>query len=579
MSMALLGSSGRVALEAPVYTLGSAPDNHLVFHDPKVSPRHAALQLQGQQYSITDLGSMDGTYLNEQRLGSNMPVFLKNGDRIRIGDTLYTFEATPSAAAAYPPTVAASSSPSYPPTVQAPQAPAIPGYGQSNPAYGQAQQPPATPGYGQSNPAYGQAQQPPMYGQSNPALPPYGQVAQPTPAYGQMPQPPVPPAYEQAQSAPATPLYGQSSNPSLPPYGQSSNPGFPPYGQSNVSSPGYPAYTPSMSDPNAPTAAYTPAPGQPYAPLAPGLLPYPQPTQPQKKGGMKILIIALIAVLVLGLGGFGIFYVVNLPKPTISISSQYQDGSTAAGASVSSSATTFTVSGTKFSHSSTITFLLDGKAMPGNSTAQSDSDGNLAKTTLTVTTDWTTGRHTITAKDAANYVTQTGVPISIVMAGQDKTPGPNGAPTDSATGTIAATIQGSSEATNLKVSNGTVCQDKDNGQPSSNSQTDPNDPATTITETRTTSCSGSYKAGKLTYTETVTNDKLVFTGGATNGVTCNAQTPYVLEHLEGTFTSATDINGSASSDQINLTCQIGSNSQTINVPPQQSSWSGTTSMQ
>ncbi|MGH2510146.1 MAG: FHA domain-containing protein, partial [Ktedonobacteraceae bacterium] len=51
MSMALLGPFGRIALEAPVYTLGSAPDNQLVLQDPKVSPRHAALQLQGQQYS------------------------------------------------------------------------------------------------------------------------------------------------------------------------------------------------------------------------------------------------------------------------------------------------------------------------------------------------------------------------------------------------------------------------------------------------------------------------------------------------------------------------------------------------
>ncbi len=195
MSMALLGPFGRIALDAPIYTLGSTPDNQLVLHDPKVSPRHALFQLQGQQYSIADLGSIDGTYLNEQRLGPNMPAFLKNGDRIRIGDTLYTFEASSLAAPAYVPTVAASSNPAYNPTVPAQQPPATPAYGQSNPAYGQAQQPPAYDPTVQA--------QPPVYGQSNPAYPVYGQ-AQP---------PPVAPVYGQTEISPASRRGGSCSSP------------------------------------------------------------------------------------------------------------------------------------------------------------------------------------------------------------------------------------------------------------------------------------------------------------------------------------------------------------------------------
>lgn len=325
-------------------------------------------------------------------------------------------------------------------------------------------------------------------------------------------------------------------------------------------------------------AAYTPAPGQPWgAGMPPG---YPAPVQPQKKGGTKILVIVLVILLVLGGGGATVFYVVNLPQPTISVTSAYSVGATQAGAS----ATTFTVSGKKFSHNSTITFLLDGTTVPGSSPVQSDGDGLVKDTTLTVTDAWAVGKHTLTAKDAAGYATKVGVPITIVTPGEDKTPGPNGAPTDSAIGSIDVTIQASDGTTtpvSLKVSAGangnTVCSPDDTGQSRTLNETTSD--GTTLVETVTATCSGSYKGGKLTYTETVTSDQIVFTSGTANGVTCTAQVPYVAHHLEGTFTSATEINGSATSDQISLTCKLGTVSQSSNVPAESDTWSGIASMQ
>lgn len=521
MSMALLGPSGRIALDAQVYTLGSEPGNQFVLNDPKVSPRHAVLRLQEQRYSVTDLGSFEGTYLNEQRLGPNIPTFLKNGDRLRIGGALYIYEESPSMPVS-PPTIAASSSPTYEPTALAPQASA-PGFGQNNPAlppYGQAPQAPAAPAFGQSNP------------------PPYGQAPQ----------------------APATPVFGQS------------NPALPPYGQGNVSSPGYPPYTPP-SDPNALTEAHASLPGQLYAsqqPLQPGMPPgYPSPAQPKKKSGLKILIIVLVLVLVLGGAGGGIaFYIVHLPQPTISLTSDYAVGSTPAGAT----ATTFRLSGHKFSNTSTITFLLDNAAVPGNSPVQSDSNGNTTAT-LTVTDDWSVGNHTITAKDAAGYVTKVGVSITIVTAGQAKTPGPHGAPTDSANGSVIATIQasGSSEEVTLKVTGsdngGTVCRNEDNGQPRTRTGTSD---GLLYTETLVSTCSGNYKGGALTYTETVTKDVILFS----NGVICTAQTPYVSNHLEGSFTNATAINGTYANDAVTATCKLGTISRSTTVPATRGTWTG-----
>jgi FHA domain-containing protein len=58
--------------------------------DPFASSRHARITRQGRTLVIEDLGSTNGTYLNEEPLTGPQP--LHEGDRIRIGDCefLYT---------------------------------------------------------------------------------------------------------------------------------------------------------------------------------------------------------------------------------------------------------------------------------------------------------------------------------------------------------------------------------------------------------------------------------------------------------------------------------------------------------
>ncbi len=66
---------------API-TIGRAPDNTLVIGDPTVSSRHARLYLQGTQWYVQDLGSTNGTFVNEARVTQH-PVQI--GDKIRLG--------------------------------------------------------------------------------------------------------------------------------------------------------------------------------------------------------------------------------------------------------------------------------------------------------------------------------------------------------------------------------------------------------------------------------------------------------------------------------------------------------------
>jgi pSer/pThr/pTyr-binding forkhead associated (FHA) protein len=70
--------------------LGRGDEAEIRLDDPYASSRHAQLVLQAGVVVLEDLGSTNGTYLNEERLQGPAP--LHDGDRVRIGDSEFTFE-------------------------------------------------------------------------------------------------------------------------------------------------------------------------------------------------------------------------------------------------------------------------------------------------------------------------------------------------------------------------------------------------------------------------------------------------------------------------------------------------------
>ena len=69
-------------------TLGRG-DVEIVLEDPFASGQHARIDPQGGVMVLEDLGSTNGTYLNEELLRGPQP--LHPGDRIRIGDSRFVF--------------------------------------------------------------------------------------------------------------------------------------------------------------------------------------------------------------------------------------------------------------------------------------------------------------------------------------------------------------------------------------------------------------------------------------------------------------------------------------------------------
>jgi hypothetical protein len=70
--------------------LGRGDRAEIRLEDPFASSRHARVYEQGNILVIEDLGSTNGTYLNEELLETPRP--LHPGDRVRIGDSEFTFE-------------------------------------------------------------------------------------------------------------------------------------------------------------------------------------------------------------------------------------------------------------------------------------------------------------------------------------------------------------------------------------------------------------------------------------------------------------------------------------------------------
>jgi hypothetical protein len=266
--------------------------------------------------------------------------------------------------------------------------------------------------------------------------------------------------------------------------------------------------------------------------------------------GVKTIIIVVVTVVVVAAGGIGAAaYFFNRPQPLINITSNIKNGSALVGAN----GTVLHITGQKFSGNSAITFLLDGNTAPGNPSAHSDSNGNFSAD-VKITDAWSVGTHTLTARDASNYITKNSVSVTIVQPGVAHTPGPNGAPPDDATFTISLSAKGNYGGSvnqpfttneTLHVTGhpdpagGTVCQDGDNGQKFSTSGVTL-DTHIAFTETYSFSCKGSYKGGKVTYTETLVTDVITYTS---SGVSCTLIAPQMNQQVTGSYTSQNTFTG------------------------------------
>src|SRR6266700_2102377 len=78
----------RYALDKTELLLGRAPNSHVVLSEPEVGWRHCQIRQQGSRFTIPDLRSSTGTYVNGMRSAER---WLEDRDQIGVGKTILMF--------------------------------------------------------------------------------------------------------------------------------------------------------------------------------------------------------------------------------------------------------------------------------------------------------------------------------------------------------------------------------------------------------------------------------------------------------------------------------------------------------
>ena len=258
MEAALISPLGRTVIGTTKVTIGRMPDNTIVLHDAKASSHHAEIRPDGQYYNLVDLGSTNGTYLNEQQIASGVPRPLRTGDMVRIGETRFAFEVS-SAQQGF----AVSDGSTMRAMPPKPSSSALPNPG------------------GNTNYGMGNAN----YGDSN-----YQPTIPAQPAAFTPPRTPFPD--QQPSFTPIPPQMPYSSENQMPTY---ISPSYAQAGQQ-------PSYTPQPGSYG--SSSQFPTQQPPYTP------PVQPPAQPPKSSPMRAIMLAVVALVVIlaGVGGFFLYH-------------------------------------------------------------------------------------------------------------------------------------------------------------------------------------------------------------------------------------------------------------------------------
>ena len=81
-------AGSRFLLDQDVTTAGRHPDSDIFLDDVTVSRRHVEFRREGSGFSVHDVGSLNGTYVNREPIDS---ASLSGGDEVQIGKFRLTY--------------------------------------------------------------------------------------------------------------------------------------------------------------------------------------------------------------------------------------------------------------------------------------------------------------------------------------------------------------------------------------------------------------------------------------------------------------------------------------------------------
>lgn len=91
----LVGEGKELPLRAGVNSFGRKADNDVCIPDPYISGRHGQIEVTDQGVFFTDVGSTNGTMLNDAKLAPNMRTLVTPEDVIRLGSMEFMIRMKP----------------------------------------------------------------------------------------------------------------------------------------------------------------------------------------------------------------------------------------------------------------------------------------------------------------------------------------------------------------------------------------------------------------------------------------------------------------------------------------------------
>jgi hypothetical protein len=76
------GAGNRFLLDQDVVTAGRHPESEIFLDDITVSRRHVEFRRTPEGFTVSDVGSLNGTYVNRDRIDEST---LQNGDEVQVG--------------------------------------------------------------------------------------------------------------------------------------------------------------------------------------------------------------------------------------------------------------------------------------------------------------------------------------------------------------------------------------------------------------------------------------------------------------------------------------------------------------
>ncbi len=85
-------AGSKFLIDKDVTTVGRYPESDIFLDDVTVSRRHAEFYRQGERFTVRDVGSLNGTYVNRERIEESV---LNAGDEVQVGKFRLVFLTNP----------------------------------------------------------------------------------------------------------------------------------------------------------------------------------------------------------------------------------------------------------------------------------------------------------------------------------------------------------------------------------------------------------------------------------------------------------------------------------------------------